>query len=54
MTVMKELPESVTSPAQGRLYFDARKRGNVRPVTASPDKLTAAEKRLVLEYLKTL
>jgi hypothetical protein len=49
-----KLPESVTTPRAKRLYFDTHVFGKSAAGHTFPDKLDEAEKRAVLEYLKTL
>ncbi len=49
-----KLPADVTTAAQRRRYFDTRKSGKSAAGHLYPDELTEAEKRAVLEYLKTL
>jgi hypothetical protein len=48
------LPEGVTAGWQKREYFDTRAFGKSAAGHTFPNELTAAEKRAVLEYLKTL
>lgn len=50
----KSLPPSARTPRQRRQYFDTTKPGKSAAGHLFPDKLTEAEKRAVLEFLKTL
>ena len=54
MESLSDLPVSATTPAAKRRYFDTRLPGKSAGGHRFPDKLTEAEKRAVLEYLKTL
>lgn len=54
MVAFDNLPESVTIGSERRRYFDTRKFGKSAAGHTFPDVLDEAEKRAVLEYLKTL
>ena len=48
------VPASVKSERSRRRYFDTSRPGKSAAGHLFPDKLTEAEKRAVLEFLKTL
>jgi hypothetical protein len=50
---LEALPGTVTLPAERRRYFDTGKPGKSSQGHTFPDALTAAQRRAVLEYLKT-
>ena len=50
----KALPESATTPYEQRRYFDTKRFGKSKAGHTFPEKLTATEKKQVLEFLKTL
>ena len=50
----REIPKSVTHPAERRRFFDTRQPGKSNAGHLFPNALTPAERRAVLEYLKTL
>ena len=54
VTPFGKVPESATSPAQKREYFDTRLPGKSAAGHPFVDELSEEEKRAVLEYLKTL
>ena len=49
-----ELPDTIRSTAERRRYFDTRQLGKSNTGHLFPNALTPAERRAVLEYLKTL
>ena len=49
-----EVPEEAKTAAERRHYFDTRQRGKSAAGHLFPERLTAEEKRAVIEYLKTL
>lgn len=51
---LDELPDSVSSPAMRRTYFDTRAKSKSASGHEFPSELSESEKRAVLEYLKTL
>ena len=53
VTILKELPAKLTA-SQRRTYFDTKPKGKSAEGHLFPNDLTAAERRAVLEYLKTL
>jgi mono/diheme cytochrome c family protein len=53
-TAFEELPSSVKTGRERRKYFDTGKFGKSAAGHTFPDELDEAEKRAVLEYLKTL
>ena len=53
-TTFEKLPDAAKTPAQRREYFDTRLPGKNAAGHPFPDELSEAEKRAVLEYLKTL
>jgi hypothetical protein len=54
VTEFPKVPESVSTAAERRRYFDTSIRGKSAAGHRFPDVLTEDEKRAVLEYLKTL
>jgi hypothetical protein len=54
VTRFERLPQEVTSGRDRRRYFDTTKSGKSAAGHDFPDALDEAEKRAVLEYLKTL
>jgi hypothetical protein len=52
--ILEQLPDGVSSKAEKRTYFDTRQFGKSRAGHTYPDVLDEADKRAVLEYLKTL
>ena len=54
ITTYDELPKAAKNAAQKRQFFDTRKFGKSAKGHRFPDALSEAEKRAVLEYLKTL
>ncbi len=51
---LDSIPQSITSNTERREYFDTRKYGKSRHGHDYPSALSEAEKRAVLEFLKTL
>ena len=49
-----EMPTGIASNSQHRRYFYTSQKGKSAAGHEFPDKLSEAEKRAVLEYLKTL
>ena len=50
----QDLPDSASTPARKREYFDTRLRGKSAKGHTFPEALSAAQKQSLLEYLKTL
>ncbi|MEO1994712.1 MAG: cytochrome c, partial [Planctomycetaceae bacterium] len=50
----QNIPKSVSNPAERRRFFDTRQPGKTNGGHLFPNTLTSAERRAVLEYLKTL
>jgi hypothetical protein len=54
VTELADLPAKFKSHAERRRYFDARRPGKSAKGHEFPNVLSEAERRAVLEYLKTL